>query len=141
LAKASLRCTGLSGVHRTVSGAQAGTPTNWLFSGKAEGVATKIHRSVRCAQDCLVCQPCPCQQSVARSASNAWTPPTVTRSHRTVWCSTRPVAATVGFTKQGRELRTVHYPVAHRIDRCANGQKATKAIQMKLKRLLTALGL
>jgi hypothetical protein len=35
-----------------------------------------------------VSQPCPRQWSVALSASNTWTSPTVTRSHRTVRCAT-----------------------------------------------------
>jgi hypothetical protein len=43
----SLRCTGLSGVHRTVSGAQDGSATNSLLSGIVEGAAAKIHRTVR----------------------------------------------------------------------------------------------
>jgi hypothetical protein len=38
-------------VHRTAFGAQAGAPANWTLSGKAEGAAAKIHRSVWCASD------------------------------------------------------------------------------------------
>ena len=34
-------------VHRTVSGAQAGPATNLALSGKSEGVATIIHRTVQ----------------------------------------------------------------------------------------------
>jgi hypothetical protein len=45
----SLWCTGLSG-------AQAGPATNSSLSGKRNGVATKIHRTVRCAPDCPVSQ-------------------------------------------------------------------------------------
>jgi hypothetical protein len=93
----SMRCTGLLGVHWTVSGAQAGALGEPL-SGKAEGVAVIINRTVRCAPDCLVSQPRPRQRPVARSAGDTWTSPTVTRSHRTVRCATGPVAATVGFT-------------------------------------------
>jgi hypothetical protein len=36
-------------VHRTLSGAQARAVTNWLLSGIVEDAATKIHRTVRCA--------------------------------------------------------------------------------------------
>jgi hypothetical protein len=43
----NLWCTGLSGVHRTVSGAQAGSVVNSLLSGIAKGAAAKIHRTVR----------------------------------------------------------------------------------------------
>jgi hypothetical protein len=42
----SLRCTGLSDVHQTVSGAQAGTPANRPLSGKTQRVAAIIHRTV-----------------------------------------------------------------------------------------------
>jgi hypothetical protein len=42
----SLRCTRLSGVHRTVSDAHAGSKTNSLLLGIVEGAAAKTHRSV-----------------------------------------------------------------------------------------------
>jgi hypothetical protein len=67
---------------------QPGAPANWLLYRKAEGAATKIHRTVRCAPDCPVCQPHPCQRWAARSTGNTWTMPTVTRSHQTVRCAT-----------------------------------------------------
>jgi hypothetical protein len=43
----SLRCTGLSGVHRIVSDAQAGAATNSLLSGIAKDTLAKIHWTVR----------------------------------------------------------------------------------------------
>jgi hypothetical protein len=131
----SLRCIGLSGVHRTVCGAQAGAPASWPLSGKVVGTTTKIHRTVWCASRA------PSQRLAARSAGDMWTSPTVTRPHYTVWCATRPMAATVGFTKQGRESRTIQCPMVHRIVQCAHGQKATRAFQMGLQWLLAALGL
>jgi hypothetical protein len=42
----SLRCTGLSGVHQIVFGAQAGPTANSLLSGISKGAAAKIHRTV-----------------------------------------------------------------------------------------------
>jgi hypothetical protein len=53
-----------------VSCAQAGSTTNSLLSGIAEDVVAKIHRTIRCALDCPVCQQHPCQWSAARSARN-----------------------------------------------------------------------
>jgi hypothetical protein len=67
-----------------VSGAQAGTATNSLLSGIAEGTAAIIHRTVRCAPDCPVSQQRPRQWSAARSTGDAWPTPTITRPHRTV---------------------------------------------------------
>jgi hypothetical protein len=43
----SLRCTELSGVHQTVSDAQAGSVVNSLLSGITEGAVAKIHWTVR----------------------------------------------------------------------------------------------
>jgi hypothetical protein len=47
----SLWCTGLSGAHRTVSGAQAGAETNSLLSGITKDVVAKIHETVRWANN------------------------------------------------------------------------------------------
>jgi hypothetical protein len=52
-----------------------------------------------------------------------------------------PVAAMVGFAKQERKSHTVHYPMVHQTVRCTCGQKAIKAYQMELQRLLAPLGL
>jgi hypothetical protein len=94
----TLRCTGLSDVHETVSGAQAGALSELATLGKTLGAATIIHRTVRCASHA------PSQRSVARSAGDTWTSPTVTRAHRTVRCATGSVAATVGFAeKEGNQ--------------------------------------
>jgi hypothetical protein len=75
---------------------------NLLLSGKVGGATTKIHRTVWCASRA------PSQWSATKSAGDTWTSPTVIRSHRTGWCATEPVAAMVGFAKQGRKSHTVH---------------------------------
>jgi hypothetical protein len=41
-------------VHRTVSGAQAGTPSEPAALGKNSSLVAKIHRTVRCAPNCPV---------------------------------------------------------------------------------------
>jgi hypothetical protein len=105
----SLRCTGLSG-------AQAGVP------GELAALRKNSARHNYNAPNYPVSQPCPCQQSAARSAGDTWTSPTVGRSHRTVQCATRAVAATVGFTRKGRKLHTIHCPVVHRTVWCAHGR-------------------
>jgi hypothetical protein len=74
-------------VHRTVSGAQAGSMMNSLLSGIAEGPAAKIHRTVRCALDYSVSQQRPHQRSVVRSTGDMWLEPTINRPHRTVRCA------------------------------------------------------
>jgi hypothetical protein len=75
-----------------------------------------IHRTIQCAPDCPVSQTRSLQRSVARPAGDMWTSPTVGRSHRTVRCATRAVAATVGFARKGRKSRTVHCPVRPRTE-------------------------
>jgi hypothetical protein len=135
LAKSSQTCTILwctrqSGVHWTVSCAQASAWVNKPLSGKTQRTMAIIHQTVRCALDCPVSQPR--QRSVARSAGDTWTSPTVTRSHRTVRCATGPMDTTVGFSRKGRKSCTVHCPVVHRTVRCIHGQKATMAFQMEL---------
>jgi hypothetical protein len=137
----SVRCTGLSGVHRTVSDVQAGASANRSLLRKTQCVAAIIHRTVWCALDCPVGQSRPSQRSVARSVCDTWTSPTVGRSLQTVRCATGAVAATVGFAKKERKSHIVHCPVVHQTVRCAHGQKATIAFQMEFKRLLAALGL
>jgi hypothetical protein len=84
--------------------------TPWLkFTG-----LTGVYRTVRCASRA------PNQRPVARSAGDTWTLPTVTRPHRTVWCATAVVAATAGFTKQGR-IR--HYSVSGGASDCPLRQR------------------
>jgi hypothetical protein len=105
-------------VHRTLSGAEAGVATNSLLSGIAKDAATKIHRTVRCAPDCSVCTglfgastastPTVGSSISAKSTGDAWPEPTVTRPHRTVWCTKGTTDATVGFAKQGKKSCIVH---------------------------------
>jgi hypothetical protein len=52
----SVWSTGLSGVHRTVSGAPGRLGANWPLSGFRRRRTAKIHRTVRCAPDCPVSQ-------------------------------------------------------------------------------------
>jgi hypothetical protein len=47
LAKSSLWCTGLSGVHQTESGAQTGAHDKLAALRKSWGVAVIIHRTIR----------------------------------------------------------------------------------------------
>jgi hypothetical protein len=101
----SLGCTGLSGVHQTVSGAQASVLDELAALEKSWG--SRDYNS----SDCSVCQPH--QRSTAQSAGVAWREPTLTRLHRTVRCATRVVAAMVGFARKGRRPHTVHCPVGH----------------------------
>jgi hypothetical protein len=111
----SLRCTGLSSVHRTVSGAQAGSAAKLPLSGIGEGVVAKITGLSGGAPDYSVSQQCPRQQSEARSASDAWPEPTVTRPHRTIRCAPDTIrcakgtkGSTVGFVIKGKKSGTVH---------------------------------
>jgi hypothetical protein len=60
----------MSGVHRTVSDAQAGASTNLLLSGIIGDAAAKIYWIVWCAPDCLVSQKRPRQQLAAKSMRN-----------------------------------------------------------------------
>jgi hypothetical protein len=52
-----------------------------------------------------------------------------------------PWLATVDFARIGRKSCIVLCPVGHRTVRCAHRQKAIRAFEMELKRLLAALGL
>jgi hypothetical protein len=137
----SLRCTELSSVHRTVSSALAGTQVNSPLSEKADDAMAKIHRTVWCPNGLFgvpVERPANDRSHDQRATC---TSPMVTRPHWTVRCAMGPVAAMVGFTKQGRESRIVHCPVVHQTVQCTHGQKATRAFQMELQRLIAALGL
>jgi hypothetical protein len=94
-------------VHRTVSGAQAGSATNSSLSGIRRG---------RCGYnslDCPVSQRRPCQWSTAQSAGDAWPGPTVTWLHETVRCAPDNVrcakgtdGSMVGFARKGRRSGT-----------------------------------
>jgi hypothetical protein len=127
-------CTGQCPVLRLAHSA------NWLLSRKVGGAATIIHWTVRCASDCLVWQPRLLQRLARPSASDTWTSPTVTRSHRTIWCATEAGDCNGRLRKKGSKSRTVHCLVVHRTVRCAHGQKATMVFQMELQQLLSALG-
>jgi hypothetical protein len=134
--------TGLSGVHRTVSGAPDHHRANQPLSGFSPATSAKIHRTVRCAPDCPVSQ-----RSAARSACDTWPSQRSEGStglsgvHRTVRCAR---SATVG---NGR-LRLLRKEIGHRTVsgvhrtvRCTRRQKARMAFQICSQRLLAALGL
>jgi hypothetical protein len=83
------------------------------FREFAEGVATIVHRTVRCAPDRPVSQRRPCQRSAAQSAGDAWPGPTVTWPHQTVRCAPNNVrcakgtkGSTISFARKGRRSGT-----------------------------------
>ena len=143
--------TGLSGVHRTVSGAPDQRSANQPLSGFSPATSAKIHRTVRCAPDCLVSQrsagPTVGRAIGARHVAE----PTVGMGHRTVRCapdmSGAPTAPDLPTVCNGR-LRRLRKQIGHRTVsgvhrtvRCATRQKAKMAFQIRSQRLLAALGL
>jgi hypothetical protein len=114
---------------------------NSQLSEKVGGVTTIIHWTVWCAPDCPVSQPRLCQRSVAQLASDAWPEPTVTRPHRTVRCATGLSGVPRGSWQQWSASPEKEGDHTQFTVRCAHGQKATIAFQMKLQRFLAALGL
>jgi hypothetical protein len=143
----NLRCTGLSGVHRTVSGAQAGSVVNSLLSGIAEGTTAKIHRTFRCAPDCPVCTGLSGEPTMpVPMVGSAINGRRVARANDHQAAPDYPVCQVDrGFNGRLRQRRKeiVHCscPVVHHIVRCANRQKARIAYQMEIQRLLAALGI
>jgi hypothetical protein len=136
---ASLGSTGLSGVHRTVSGARAGQPVNWPLSRKSSGAQAKNHRTVRCAPDSVRCARPPTasrRSTVGRAISAGHvSSATVGGLHR---------AATVGNgrLRHGRKhIGDCSVSGVLRTIRCTRRQKATRAFQMEEQRLLDPLGL
>ena len=144
--------TGLSGVHRTVSGAPDQRGANQPLSGFSPATSAKIHRTVRCAPDCPVSQrsagPTVGRAIGARHVAE----PTVRMGHRTVWCApdmsgapTAPRSATESNGRMSflwkqighRTVSGVHRTVSgvHRTVRCATRQKARMAFQICSQRL------
>jgi hypothetical protein len=135
----SLRCTGLSGVHWTVSGAQAGMPSKLAALGK---------NSARCgynSPDCSVCtrlsgEPAAPMPTIGHAISGRHVDFTNGRKvtpdcpvcHQNIQCATRVLAAMVSFARKGRKSRTIHCLVVDRTVRCTHRQKATMAFQMEL---------
>jgi hypothetical protein len=133
LAKSSQTCTSLWCTR--LSGSQAGASVNWLLSEKVGGAASIIHWTIQCASRA------PSQRSIERSTGDTWLSQ---RSGGVTGLSGVPGGpwlTMAGFAKKGRKLHTVHCPVVHRTVRCVHRQKAIRAFQMELKRLLAALGL
>ena len=143
--------TGLSGVHRTVSGAPDQRGANQPLSGFSPATSAKIHRTVRCAPDCPVSQrsagPTVGRAIGARHVAE----PTVGKIHRTVRCapdmSGAPTVRRSASESNGRMSflwkQIGHRTVSgvHRTVRCARRQKARMAFQICSQRLLAALGL
>jgi hypothetical protein len=152
---ASLGSTGLSGVHRTVSGARAGQPVSWPLLGKSPGALTNNHRTVRCAPDSVRCARPPTasrRSTVGRTISAGdVSSATVGGLHRTVQCATglsgvpsdqRRATVGNGRLRRGRKhIGDCSVSGVHRTVRCTRRQKATKAFQMEEQRLLGPLGL
>jgi hypothetical protein len=118
---AKLRCTGLSGVHQKVSGAQAGSLGKQTALGK-----NSTHHDYN-SLDCLVCtglsgEPAAPTLTVGSAindrcvdfANGHQAAPDCLVCHRTVRCATSVVAAMVGFARKGRKSRFVPCPVGHR---------------------------
>jgi hypothetical protein len=140
----SLRCTGLSGVHRT----QAGSAAKSLLSGIGEGAVAKNHRTARWCTG-LAGEPSAPAPTVG-SAINGQHVGRANGHQAAPDCSvcTRQCPVRQGDRRLNGRLRQkrkqiVHCscPVVHRIVRCANRHKARIAYQMEIQRLLAALGL
>jgi hypothetical protein len=113
----------------------------WLLSGLRRRCTAIIHRTIRCAPDCLVSQRS-AGPTVGRAiCAGHVAEPTVRRRHRTVRCapdmSGAPTALrlpTVDCAVYGKKSGTGHV-------RCARRQKARSAFPDCSQRLLAALGL
>jgi hypothetical protein len=143
--------TGLSGVHRTVSGAPDQRSANQPLSGFSPATSAIIHRTVRCAPDCPVSQRS-AGPTVGRAiCAGHVAKPTVGRGAPDcpvcTGLSGAPSAPRSTTVSNGR-LRCLwkqigHRTVSgvHRTVRCTRRQKARMAFQIYSQRLLAALGL
>jgi hypothetical protein len=141
--------TGLSSVHRIVSGAHVGASTNSPLSGIVGDAAAKIHQTVRCiglssvhrtVRELAALAPTVGSAISAQSVGDTWPKPTITRPHQTVWCAKGPWLQRSASSNKERD-HALSCPVVHRTVRCDHRQKATIAYKMELQRLLAALGL
>ena len=117
----SLWCTGLSGVHRIVSGARMACPVNMPLLGKGRGAVAKIHRIFWCTPDCPMCQS-RAQPTVDRAISR-WhvAQPTFRRRHRTVRCAMWPMAGNDRLCQKRKEIR--HYSLSGGAPDCPMRQR------------------
>jgi hypothetical protein len=127
-------CTGLSGA------------PGWLLRTRCSREFNRrhtaiIHRTVRCAPDCLVGQRSARPTVGCAICTRHVAGPTVGRGHRTVRCAPDSVrcanvsqAPTVGYATEGKKS-------APDSVRCARRQKARIAFPECTQRLLAALGL
>ena len=88
--------TGLSGVHRTVSGAPEDSNSNSPPSGISGGTRTIIHRTVRCTPDSVRCAKEERPQELASFGKLQWlvryNSPDMSGVHRTVRCNSGATA-------------------------------------------------
>ena len=133
--------TGLSGVHRTVSGAPDQRGANQRLSGFSPATSAKIHRTVRCAPDCPVSQRS-AGPTVGRAiCAGHVAEPTVERGHRTVRCANDSQICNGRLCCLRKEIGHRTVSGVHRTVRCARRQKARIAFWICSQRLLAALGL
>jgi hypothetical protein len=106
-----LWCTRLSGVYRTVSGAQAGSAAKTLLSGIGEGDMAKNHRTVRWCTGLSGEPSAPALNTRRRTRrSRKFTEGAVAEIHRTVRCaldclvSQRSPWPTIGSAINGRHV-------------------------------------
>jgi hypothetical protein len=126
----------------------------WPLLGIHRRRTAIIHRTVRCAPDCPVCQRS-AGPTVGRGIRvRHVAEPTVGRGHRTVRCApdcpvcTRHVRCANGSKAANGRLRHLRKEIGHRTlsgvhrtVQCARRQKARMAFQICSQRLLAALGL
>jgi hypothetical protein len=127
-------------VHRTVSGAQAGSALNSLLSGIGEGAVAKNHRTVpwRTRLSSEPTAPAPTVDSrisgrrVARANGHQAAPD----------CPVRQGDQRLNsrLHQKRKEIRHCSCLMVHWTVQCANRQKAKIAYQMEIQRLLAALG-
>jgi hypothetical protein len=128
-------CTRQCPVMRLAPPVNSGHPRQklWAPQLKFPGLSG-VHRTVRCASHT------PSQRSIARSAGATWLSQQSTGDTGLLGVPRGLWLATVGFAKEGSKSSTIQCPVVRLTVWCAHGQKATKAYQMELQRLLGPLG-
>ncbi len=140
--------TGLSGVHRTVSGAPDQRSANQPLSGFSPATSAIIHRTVRCAPDCPVSQrsartngrPRDQRRTRGRANGRKGAPDCpVCTGHVRCANGSRICNGRLRHLRKGIGHRTVSG--VHRTVRCTSRQKARSAFLDCSQRLLAALGL
>jgi hypothetical protein len=135
-------------VHRTVRCAPNSVRCQAGALGEQVALRKRAGRCIYNSPDCPVCQP-RTQPTISHaingrhvcSANGHQGAPDYPIRHRTVRCAMGPEVAMVSFAIQEKESHTVHCSVVLQTIRCTHGQKAIRAFQMELQRLLGPLGL